>query len=86
MKKIRIGGGEATYVAMEERKRGSVSLEPADGETVSASSEPDLPVPSERGNRPPRVRRPDRDSDRCLAPTPDLEGHRARLREAFGRT
>jgi hypothetical protein len=43
-------------------------------------------MPSERLNRPPRVRKPDPGSDRCLAPTPDLEGHRARLREAFGNT
>src|SRR5262249_22535234 len=35
---------------------------------------------------PPRLRKPSPVSDRYLAPTPDLEGHRARLREALGNT
>ena len=35
---------------------------------------------------PPRVRKPSPHNDQCLAPTGDLESHRARLREAFGNT
>jgi hypothetical protein len=35
---------------------------------------------------PPRLRKPSPLNDQCLAPTGDLEGHRARLREAFGNT
>jgi hypothetical protein len=35
---------------------------------------------------PPRLRKPSPDHDRCVAPTADLEAHRARLREAFGNT
>jgi hypothetical protein len=35
---------------------------------------------------PPRVRKPSPLHDQCLAPTPDLENHRKRLREAFGNT
>jgi hypothetical protein len=35
---------------------------------------------------PPRVRKPSPLNDQCLAPTPDLESHRKRLREAFGNT
>ncbi len=35
---------------------------------------------------PPRVRKPSPADDRCLAPTPDLEAHRARLRQALGDT
>src|SRR5262249_3600065 len=36
--------------------------------------------------RPPRVRKPLPRNDQCLAPTTDLEGHRAALRQAFGNT
>jgi hypothetical protein len=35
---------------------------------------------------PPRVRKPLPRNDQWKAPTPDLEGHRQRLREAFGNT
>src|SRR6476646_4785624 len=35
---------------------------------------------------PPRVRKPSPIHDHFLAPTPDLAGYRARLREAFGNT
>ena len=35
---------------------------------------------------PPRVRKPLPRNDQWKAPTPDLEGHRKRLREAFGNT
>ena len=53
----------------------------------------DVPVPLDgpqiaEGPRraPPRLRKPSPLNDQCLAPTADLEGHRARLREAFGNT
>jgi hypothetical protein len=39
-----------------------------------------------RVKAPPRVRKPSPLHDQYLAPTPDLEGYRARLREAFGNT
>ena len=35
---------------------------------------------------PPRVLKPSALNDQCVAPTPDLESHRKRLREAFGNT
>jgi hypothetical protein len=42
--------------------------------------------PRELRRKPPRVRKPLRNSDRCVAPTPDLEAHRSALRRAFGNT
>ncbi|MGA7454471.1 MAG: hypothetical protein WBW73_25530 [Rhodoplanes sp.] len=84
MKKERIDGLQATYAAMEESKRGPIAIQAADDQSVAPPPEPSLPVQTERSNTPPRVRKPNRSNDRCLAPTPDLEGHRARLREAFG--
>ena len=45
-------------------------------------------VPSELSEHPrqapPRVLKPSALNDQCVAPTPDLESHRKRLREAFG--
>src|ERR1700692_4712423 len=38
------------------------------------------------GSMPPRVRKPLPRNDQWKAPTPDLEGHRKRLREALGNT
>jgi hypothetical protein len=38
------------------------------------------------GAKLPRVRKPSPIHDQYLAPTPDLDGYRARLREAFGNT
>jgi hypothetical protein len=85
-----ISGIEATYVALEANKRGPIVLEPA-AELAPASA--NAPEPGSRsettnaGRKPPaRVRKPSPGNDRCLAPTPDLEGHRARLRDAFGGT
>jgi hypothetical protein len=85
-----ISGKEATYVALEANKRGPIVLEPA-AELAAASA--NAPEPGSRsettnsGRKPPaRVRKPSPGNDRCLAPTPDLEGHRARLRDAFGGT
>jgi hypothetical protein len=50
----------------------------------------DQPVPSPGSEldrkAPPRVRKPLPRNDQWKAPTPDLEGHRQRLREALGNT
>src|ERR1700752_4945338 len=82
--KPRISGKVATYVAMEAKKRSPIRLM-APGGTPDA---PGVPVPAQKpddGRKvPPRVRKPSPHNDQCLAPTPDLEGHRKRLREAFG--
>jgi hypothetical protein len=87
----RISGKDATYVALEASKRGPVCLEPS-GEAAPAqvidlsmrSSGPET-TPGER-TPPPRLRKPSPGNDKCLAPTQDLEGHRARLRKSFGET
>jgi hypothetical protein len=94
--KHRISGKDATYVAMEAAKRGPIRVElsPEDNkraiETQAAPSVPapsdDLEVNDKRPKAPPRVLKPSPRHDSCLAPTPDLEGHRKGLREAFGNT
>ena len=47
-----------------------------------------MPSPGSELDRkaPPRVRKPLPRNDQWKAPTPDLEGHRERLREALGNT
>jgi hypothetical protein len=45
-----------------------------------------LSPPADLRRKPPRVRKPLRNSDQCVAPTPDLEAHRSALRQAFGNT
>src|SRR5258708_18389224 len=84
----RIGGAEAVRVAMEASSRRPITLE---GSAISDPNEGDTPVQSkalqgvaEGRKAPPRVRKPSAHHDKCLAPTPDLDAHRARLREAFG--
>jgi hypothetical protein len=42
--------------------------------------------PARARRAPPRVHKPLPHNDMCTAPTPDLEAHRARLRETFGNT
>jgi hypothetical protein len=95
-KKPRISGKDATYAAMEAEKYGPIRIRAAD-DTKSNPNEPadmaQVPVQvkgTANGGRarkaPPRVRKPSPLHDQCLAPTPDLEGHRARLREALGDT
>jgi hypothetical protein len=82
--KPRISGKTATHVAMEAAKRGPIHVDqvatdapvPADGPQIAAGPR----------KAPPRLRKPSPLNDQCLAPTADLEGHRARLREAFGNT
>jgi hypothetical protein len=86
----RINGAEATHVAMEASERGPITLEssaqpdPTKGDTPAQSGVLQR-VPAGR-RAPPRVRKPSPHHDRCLAPTADLDSHRARLREAFGDT
>src|SRR5450759_1501765 len=90
-----ISGLKATHIAIESDKRGPVKIEPlpADGAasaasmtTGSAAPVPTIPEASAPRKAPPRVRKPSLNHDRCLAPTPDLEAHRAALRQAFGNT
>jgi hypothetical protein len=90
----RISSKEATYVALEANKRGPIALESPTGMVPASASAPEpgsrpetSPETTNARRKPPvRVRKPSPGSDRCLAPTPDLEGHRARLRDAFGST
>jgi hypothetical protein len=91
-----ISGKEATHVALEAQKYGPLHIGASDNSVPSSETTQTmakLPVPvddarevSERRKAPPRVRKPSPQHDQCLAPTPDLEGYRARLREAFGNT
>jgi hypothetical protein len=84
--KSRISGKDATYVAREALKRRPIRLMAPEG----VEEPPGALVPSdglEQGQQAPtRVRKPSPLNDQCLAPTPDLESHRKRLREAFGST
>ena len=87
--KLRIGGKESTYVAIEASKRDPIRVEAADdGAPVDGAPLPQAPAaaPSDGRKAPPRLRKPSPHHDRCLAPTGNLESHRARLREAFGNT
>ena len=87
--KTRISGKEAARVAEDMAKPGPIRLV----EAVSASEAQEAPgalVPSPGSEldrkAPPRVRKPLPRNDQWKAPTPDLEGHRKRLREALGNT
>ena len=83
--KSRISGKDATYVAREALKRRPIPLLASEG----VEQPPGALVPSgglEGRQAPPRVRKPSPLNDQCVAPTPDLESHRKRLREAFGNT
>jgi hypothetical protein len=82
--KSRISGKEAVYMARESERRLPVKLlasDRVDGVSVD-------PLPSETADEgrkaPPRVPKRSRFHDQCMAPTPDLESHRTRLRKAFG--
>jgi hypothetical protein len=82
----RISGKEATQVADDMAKRGPIRLL-APSELQEVADAPFPSAASEQGRKaPPRVRKPLPRNDQCLAPTPDLESHRKRLREAFGDT
>ena len=94
-----ISGLEATNMAIESDKRGQVQIEPlpadgADGVPTTTADATGL-VPASVGSalspaaarkKPPRVRKPSPIHDQCVAPTGDLEAHRAALRQAFGDT
>jgi hypothetical protein len=91
--KPRISGKEATHVAMEAQEYRPVRICAADDSTPHSKEPADLPAPmndtpdgGHARKAPPRVRKPSPLHDQYLAPTPDLEGYRARLREAFGNT
>jgi hypothetical protein len=95
--KPRISGKDATNVAMEAEKYGPVHIGASDSSASRSDSDQEVvqvPAPTDgargSGNRrkapPPRVRKPSPIHDQFLAPTPDLAGYRARLREAFGNT
>jgi len=94
--KSRISGKEATYVAMAAGKYSPVQIgAPVDPpqSLEPTQTTPNLPAPIDRERDsdvqrkpPPRVRKPSPNNNQCLAPTADIEGFRARLREAFGNT
>ena len=96
VEKPRISGKEATHVAMEAQEYGPVRICAADDSTPNTNEPPDkaqVPAPmngtpdgGHARKAPPRVRKPSPLHDQYLAPTPDLEGYHARLREAFGNT
>jgi len=95
-----IRGRDAARMAEENNERQPVQIEPLpadDAASVPAATTGGTPlVPAGTGSdisqstagrkRPPRVRKPLPRNDQCLAPTTDLEGHRAALRQAFGNT
>jgi hypothetical protein len=94
--KSRISGKEATYVALAAAKYPPVRVGASEDSSQSpeaTQTTPNLPAPVEGstaadGQRkaPPRVRKPSPMHNQYLAPTADLDNHRARLREAFGNT
>ena len=84
--KQRISGKEATQVAVDMAKRGPIRLIAGNEGQEPASALVRSGGPEQDGKAPPRVRKPSPLNDECIAPTPDLESHRKRLREAFGKT
>ena len=94
--KSRISGKEATNVAVEAQKYGPIRIDASDNSAQSSDAgqaivQVPIPVGDARetaGGRlaPPRVRKPSPLHNQCLAPTPDLKGYRARLRDSFGNT
>ena len=92
MKQQRISGKEAVRVAEDMAKPGPIRVVAA-SEPLAASEAQEapgalVPSPGSEPDRkaPPRVRKPLPRNDQWKAPTPDLEGHRKRLREALGNT
>jgi hypothetical protein len=97
IEKPRISGKDATHVAMEAQEYGPVRVGAAADSTANSNESADkAQVPAQMNDiqpdsghvrkAPPRVRKPSPLHDQYLAPTPDLDGYRARLREAFGNT
>jgi hypothetical protein len=94
-----INGGDAARIAVESNERDPVQIEPlpaddaAGAPTATTGATAPIPVgsgsisqPTAGRKRPPRLRKPIPRNDQCFAPTADLEGHRAALRQAFGYT
>src|SRR5262249_17006599 len=84
--KRRISGKEAAYVASRAAKRRPIRLLAPDGVEEAPGALVSSDALEQQRKAPPRVRKPSPLHDQCLAPTPDLESHRKRLREAFGNT
>ena len=90
----RISGKDATHVAIEAQQYGPVQIRENDkliptddvSDLPQVPAEMDATLPGGPRKAPPRVRKPSPLHDQYLAPTPDLESYRARLREAFGNT
>jgi hypothetical protein len=84
--KKHIRGRDAARMADENDKRRPITLEPAPNGLVESGTVSLVPVEANAHSRtpPPRVLKPSRGNDQVLAPTPDLEGHRAALRQVFG--
>jgi hypothetical protein len=77
--KSRIRGGDAARAAVATTERLPVTLQ---GTDLVGPFQP-LPEATQR-KKPPRVRKPSSRHDVIHAPTVDLDGHRAQLRETFG--
>jgi hypothetical protein len=84
--KSRISGKDATAIARTALKRRPIQLQASDGAQEPAVALVPSGGADQERKAPPRVRKPSSMHDQCLAPTPDLESHRKRLREAFGNT
>jgi hypothetical protein len=95
-KKPRIGGKEATQLALNQQKYPPVNIEPStDGaDSATKPSGADARLPEQAHNSsiarnprtpPPRIRKPSALHEKYEAPAgQDHEAHRARLRETFG--
>jgi hypothetical protein len=84
--KSRISGKDATAIARTALKRRPIQLQASDGAQEPAVALVPSGGADQERKAPPRVRKPSSMHDQCLAPTPDLESHRKRLREGFGNT
>ena len=84
--KSRISAKEAAYVARESLKRRAIRLLAPEGGEQPAGALVPSELSEDARQAPPRVLKPSPLNDQCVAPTPDLESHRKRLREAFGNT
>src|SRR5262249_43353055 len=94
--KPRISGKDAIHAAMEAEKYGPIRVRAADDSGPHSNESADMAqVPAQTKDTPdggharkppPRVRKPSPQHDQYLAPTSDLEGYHARLREALGNT
>jgi len=98
-KEQRISGKDATNAALDAKRYPPVKIEasgdtkgPAEGTRTESNiakfgdGADNALLPAKRRNPPPRVRKPSPSNEQYLAPTNDIEGHHARLREAFGNT